>query len=182
MWPGFPGATFSVLRRKFDKVQAYIAMSNQHICKEATPTASIKKNRYFPISIERLPLSACTFFFFLHYSERLTFLTGCTDINPRISVSSLPDFPESPFLSRLLPEPLSSSLPVLHLPGRPALFQMHRSHCRGRRLPAGWLTHGPKARQMHQAPALNEPKSHTPGKVRHNQPYHDKKKSDFSQH
>lgn len=58
------GATFPVLGCKFDKVQVHIAMSNQHICKEETPTASIKKNRYFPISIERLPLSAFTFFVF----------------------------------------------------------------------------------------------------------------------
>lgn len=76
------------------------------------------------------------------HSERLTFLTGYAGRNARISVSWLPDFPESQvwpffffFWSRLLPEPPSSALPVLHLPGRPALFQMHRSHCRGRRLP-----------------------------------------------
>lgn len=93
MRPAFPRATFQVLRRKFDKVQVHVAVSNQHICKEATPTASKKKkNRYFPISIERLPLSALTLFF---NSRRLTLLTGYTDTNARTSVSRLPDFPES---------------------------------------------------------------------------------------
>lgn len=45
MWPGSSGATFQILLCKFDKVQVYIVMSNQHICKEATPTASVKKNK-----------------------------------------------------------------------------------------------------------------------------------------
>lgn len=68
-------------------------MSNQHICKEATPTASKgKKNRYFPISTERLPLLSLRVFLI---PKRLTFLTGYTATNARISVSRLPDSPES---------------------------------------------------------------------------------------
>lgn len=60
------GATFPVLGCKFDKVQVHIAMSNQHICKEETPTASIKKKiaiSPFPSSVFRSQPSR--FFFFL---------------------------------------------------------------------------------------------------------------------
>lgn len=155
--PGFPGATFPVLRCKFDKVQVHITMSNQHICKEATPTASKGKKKIaispFPSSAFRSQPSR------ISHSERSTFLTGYTDMNARISVSRLPDFPESqvwPFFVSLAPGASflfsprpppprpASSLPdaPLSLQGPPAAYR---------------LTHGPKARHMHRAPAMNEP-------------------------
>lgn len=107
--------------------QVHISTSNQHICKKRT------LNRYFPISIERLPVVHV----FCSHKGYPSCVVARGGLNKFTCVShcvSLPGFPKSqawPFLSRLLPEPPSSSLPVLHLPSRPALFQMRRSDCRG---------------------------------------------------
>lgn len=57
MSPVFSGAAIPFRCCKFGQVQVHIAMSNQHICKKQTPL-----NRYFPISIERLPLSGLSRF------------------------------------------------------------------------------------------------------------------------
>lgn len=102
-------------------------------------TSAKKPNSLFP-RFHRAPSALRAFhvffFFFLFCSQKgFPFLLqrtvpASTDWNAWIAVCSLPDFPKSqawPFLSRLLPEPPSSSLPVLHLPSRPARFQMHRS-------------------------------------------------------
>lgn len=146
MRPGFPGATFLVLRRKFDKVQVHVAVSNHlqrsnpHRLKKKK---NVKKKSLFP-HFHRAPSAlsphASFFFFFLFEFGKVHLadgLHGYKRANECVTVtrfSRIPGLTLSFFLSRLLPEPPSSSLPVLRLPGRPALFQMHRSLCRGRRL------------------------------------------------
>lgn len=153
MRAALPGDTLPVLCCKFGQVQVHVALSNQHICKKnkkkQEPPPS--PNRYFPISIERLPLSRLSRFFF-----RIKVSPSCAATGTGLNGFKMREwlcvfvtrFSQVPgltlFCLALLPEPPSSSLPVLHLPGRPARFQMHRSHCRGLQTVC-WLPQGPKA-------------------------------------
>lgn len=111
-----------LLWSKYGQVHLWIS-TEHHLQGKRPPTF-----RYFPVSTERLPLSGFSFFY-VHIKVTLParlpkagFIRSRKkkSVNHRVFVSQFFPSPRpDPFLSRLLPEPPSSSLPVLHHP-RPA--------------------------------------------------------------